>query len=67
MPHPAPIVISVPNIDTMTDRTVRELALHPNGRARSSHLSSGPSGQMWAEPMGDKIGRRTGLGTQVDD
>lgn len=67
IPHPAAIAAKVPSIETTTEMTVKELALHPNGRVRSSHLSSVPRGQMWDEPMGARIGRRAELGTQVED
>lgn len=67
MPNPTPIAATVPSIDTMTERTVKVLAWHPKGKARSSHLSLEPSGQILAEPMGARKGRRAGFGTQVDD
>lgn len=58
---------SVPSTETITDRTVKVLAWHPNGVALSSHLSLEPRGQIFSEPKGANIGTSDGLGTQVED
>lgn len=67
MPNPSPTAASVPATATIAVRRVSVLTLHPNGLARSSHRSLGPSGQISGVLMGAKIGRRERLGTQVED
>lgn len=66
-PNPSPIVTSVPTTAIIAVKTVMVLTLQPNGRARSSHLSLYPRGQIASELIGPRIGRRERLGTQAED
>lgn len=51
----------------MPVRSVIVLTLHPNGMARRSQRSLEPRGQIFGEDIGANMGRRDGLGTQVED
>ena len=64
--YPNAIVANVPRTETTAVKNVKVLTLHPNGIARSSHRSLDPKGQIFEELRGAKIGKRVGLGTQVD-
>ncbi|PYI12488.1 hypothetical protein BO78DRAFT_381669 [Aspergillus sclerotiicarbonarius CBS 121057] len=62
-----PNATTVPETDPTAVRNVVVLTPHPNGTARSSQRSLDPSGQIWDECRGARIGKGAGLGTQVED
>ncbi|KAB8244370.1 hypothetical protein BDV35DRAFT_292714 [Aspergillus flavus] len=64
--YPNATVVNVPRTETTAVKNVKVLTLHPNGIARSSHRSLDPKGQIFEEPRGAKMGKRAGLGTQVE-
>lgn len=62
------ISITVPTTATTAVERVMVLTWQPNGRARSSHLSRSPSGQISALSTGARMGKcGEGFGTQADD
>lgn len=53
--------------EIMAVKSVTVLTLHPSGTARSSQRSLEPRAQMFSDVIGARIGKRDGLGTQVED
>lgn len=51
----------------MAVKSVTVLTLQPSGKARSSQRSLSPRAQMFFDVIGARMGKRDGLGTQVED
>ena len=53
--------------EIMAVKSVTVLTLQPSGKARSSQRSLSPRAQMFFDVIGARMGKRDGLGTQVED